>query len=216
MRDGLAPFVLAVIGLGISGFFFLKSAKTPNNPKLNHTVALNVSKITRNEGFEAEIIGDYLAHGFGGTALRLADGNVLKVISLERTLPDEFANLNKHQADFFEALYDGDLDYTDAIVDVKHFNKGRAGPKMTSLVNQETKDDAMILSIGEKIAYWVMEYVPNIGQGEMSDPYIDGSERKIKEWGEENGWEIQDFKESNYGSREDGSFVMFDPWVKPL
>ena len=61
-----------------------------------------------------------------------------------------------------------------------------------------------------------MEYVPTIGKGEMSPARIKGGTETLEQWGRENGWAVQDFKESNYGQRSDGSFVMFDPWVEPL
>jgi len=124
--------------------------------------------------------------------------------------------LNTDQADFFEALHNGDLTFNEDMVEIKHFGKGRAWVKMVSLVNSESKSPEHQLSVGEKIAYWVMEYVPTIGNGEMSPARVKGGIQSLENWGQKNGWLVQDFKDTNYGERSDGSFVMFDPWVEPL
>ena len=198
---------------GISGYWLISNVKMRNKPlQQPGGEKFREDSVLKN----AEIIGDYLAHGYGGTAFRLPDGNVLKIVSLEKSLPPPYNQLNTNQADFFEALHNGDLSFTEDIVNVKHFGKGRAWVKMANLVNSESPGPSTDLSVGEKIAYWVMEYVPTIGRGEMSDARVNGGQNRLKAWGQKNGWEIEDFKESNFGERTDGSFVMFDPWVKPL
>ena len=105
---------------------------------------------------------------------------------------------------------------TSVFSDSSVFGKGRAWVKMVQLVNSESKSPKHHLSVGEKVAYWVMEYVPTIGRGEMTDAKIQGGENRLQEWGKKNGWTLQDFKDSNYGERRDGSYVMFDPWVELL
>ncbi len=211
--DNRAILALALGSIGVLGFSAVSKAKNRNMDIFsNRHPTVEQENLLKN----AEIIGDYLAHGYGGTAFRLPDGNVLKIVSLEKSLPPPYNKLNTDQADFFEALHNGDLSFTEEIVDVKHFGKGRAWVKMVGLVNSESQSPEHQLSVGEKIAYWVMEYVPTIGKGEMSPARIKGGTETLEQWGRENGWAVQDFKESNYGQRSDGSFVMFDPWVEPL
>jgi len=211
--DNRAILALALGSIGIFGFSAFSKAKNrnmdtvvPSHPTVEQETLLK----------NAEIIGDYLSHGYGGTAFRLPDGNVLKIVSLEKSLPPPYNKLNTDQADFFEALHNGDLTFNEDMVEIKHFGKGRAWVKMVSLVNSESKSPEHQLSVGEKIAYWVMEYVPTIGNGEMSPARVKGGIQSLENWGKKNGWLVQDFKDTNYGERSDGSFVMFDPWVEPL
>jgi len=212
--DNRAILALALGSLSILGFSVLSNPKSGNTYRADGTS--NLSAEQENLLKNAEIIGDYLSHGYGGTAFRLPDGNVLKIVSLEKSLPPPYNKLNTDQADFFEALHSGDMTLSEEMVEVKHFGKGRAWVKMVGLVNSESQSPEHQLSIGEKIAYWVMEYVPTIGKGEMSDAKVRGGQHRLENWGQENGWSIQDFKDTNYGERSDGSFVMFDPWVEPL
>ena len=211
--DNRAILALALGSIGIFGFSAISKVKSRNTTGLlRDELSAEEENLLKN----AEIIGDYLSHGYGGTAFRLPDGNVLKIVSLEKSLPPPYNKLNTDQADFFEALHNGDLTFNEDMVEIKHFGKGRAWVKMVSLVNSESKSPEHQLSVGEKIAYWVMEYVPTIGNGEMSPARVKGGIQSLENWGKKNGWLVQDFKETNYGERSDGSFVMFDPWVEPL
>ena len=211
--DNRAILALALGSIGILGFSAVSKAKNRN---MDTAVPSHLTVEQENLLKNAEIIGDYLSHGYGGTAFRLPDGNVLKIVSLEKSLPPPYNKLNTDQADFFEALHNGDLTFNEDMVEIKHFGKGRAWVKMVSLVNSESKSPEHQLSVGEKIAYWVMEYVPTIGNGEMSPARVKGGIQSLENWGKKNGWLVQDFKDTNYGERSDGSFVMFDPWVEPL
>ena len=68
------------------------------------------------------------------------------------------------------------------------------------------------MKIGEKIAYWVMEYVPTIGEGTMDDARIRGAKMRLNDWAESKGYTLDDMHKGNFGQREDGSFVLFDGW----
>jgi len=214
--DSKAILALALGSIGIIGLSSISKAKSGNKQVAQAASQRKLSAEEENLLKNAEIIGDYLSHGYGGTAFRLPDGNVLKIVSLEKSLPPPYNKLNTDQADFFEALHNGDLTFSEEIVDVKHFGKGRAWLKMVQLVNSESPGPSTDLSVGEKIAYWVMEYVPTIGNGEMPPARVKGGIESLTQWGKKNGWLVQDFKDTNYGERSDGSFVMFDPWVEPL
>ena len=220
--EGMANKRLLAVAIGVtSGIGILGFLADYNNKSVSSSGQTRMLPQTNDAEQEAllknaEIIGDYLSHGFGGTTFRLPDGNVLKIVSLEKTLPPPYNQLNTNQADFFEAINNGDMTFSEEMVDIKRFGKGRAWVKMVQLVNSESKSPKHHLSVGEKVAYWVMEYVPTIGRGEMTDAKIQGGENRLQEWGKKNGWALQDFKDSNYGERRDGSYVMFDPWVELL
>ena len=170
---------------------------------------------TEFENKEAEIIGDYLAHGVGGTTFRLPQsGDVLKIVSLENDGYDLEGQPNREQAEFIEDLWmqklDGQNPFSSDFVEIKHYNRGYAGQKMVELVNSE--DNYHPLKMGEKIAYWVMEYVPTIGNGEMTDARIRGAKMRLEEWADQKGYTLDDMHPANFGEREDGSFVLFDGW----
>jgi len=165
--------------------------------------------------FRAEIIGNYLSHGIGGTAFRLPEsGDVLKIVSLEQDGYGTGGIINREQAEFMEYLWElseeGQKPYLNDFVQLKHYAKGTAGPKLVELVESETS--AHPLKINEKIAYWVMEYIPTIGNGEMSKARILGGKDRVQEWGRKHGYKLEDLHEGNYGQREDGTFVVFDSW----
>lgn len=170
---------------------------------------------TEFENKEAEIIGDYLAHGVGGTTFRLPQsGDVLKIVSLENDGYDLEGQPNREQAEFIEDLWkqklDGQNPFSSDFIEIKHYNRGYAGQKMVELVNSE--DNYHPLKIGERIAYWVMEYVPTIGNGEMTDARIRGAKMRLEAWADQKGYTLDDMHRANYGEREDGSFVLFDGW----
>ena len=204
------------------GILWISKSKSRNpffrhgsNPKLSSSNIYILRRLTK----EAEIIGNYLDHGIGGTAFRLTDsGDVLKIVSLEK---DGYATgglVNQEQADFMEYLWElseeGRKPYLDDFVQLKHFAKGTAGQKLVQLIESETS--AHPLDIHEKIAYWVMEYVPTIGDGEMAKARILGGKERIQEWANTHGYKLEDLHEGNYGQREDGTFVVFDAWPTKL
>tara|TARA_B100000902_G_scaffold222901_1_gene211762 strand:+ start:1696 stop:2343 length:648 start_codon:yes stop_codon:yes gene_type:complete len=211
--DNRAILALALGSIGIIGLSSISKAKSGS---ITGAVTSHPTVEEENLLKNAEIIGDYISHGYGGTAFRLPDGNVLKIVSLEKSLPPPYNKLNTDQADFFEKLHNGDMTFNEDMVEIKHFGRGRAWVKMVQLVNSESPGPSTDLSVGEKIAYWVMEYVPTIGNGEMPPARVNGGIQSLENWGKKNGWLVQDFKDTNYGERSDGSFVMFDPWVEPL
>ena len=243
MRGFASNFGLAISLLaGISGIFLITRTKTGNTVTLLssniHTRSSNINcSICGNfadcgvencdlciscckevaQDFEAEIIGDYIAHGVGGSAFRLPSGDVLKIISLENDSVGEGGSINREQARFIEDLWmkqlGGENSFISDFADIKHYHRGYAGPRMTQLVNTESPAYAKRpLKVGEKVAYWVMEHIPTIGKGEMSEARIRGGQNRIKEWGKKHGYEISDLHTSNFGERADGTFVAFDPW----
>ncbi|MBP98482.1 hypothetical protein CMK18_21235 [Candidatus Poribacteria bacterium] len=172
----------------------------------------------------AEIIGDYLAHGMGGSVFRLPSGDVLKVVSLENDGEGTQGEMNREQAGFIEDLWlkklAGDENvFISDFADIRHYNRGYANLEMVKLVNAERPESLSKrspLKVGEKIAYWVMEYIPIIGKGEMSDARIKGGKQRIEDWGQKHGYKIEDLHAGNFGEREDGTFVAFDPWPTKL
>ena len=203
---------LLAVALGISGIYLLSKPKTAFSAM---SPLLSPYSTTEFENKEAEIIGDYLAHGVGGTTFRLPQsGDVLKIVSLENDGYDLEGQPNREQAEFIEDLWmqklDGQNPFSSDFVEIKHYNRGYAGQKMVELVNSE--DNYHPLKIGEKIAYWVMEYVPTIGNGEMTDARIRGAKMRLEEWADQKGYTLDDMHRANYGEREDGSFVLFDGW----
>ena len=83
MRGFASNFGLAIsLVAGISGIFLITRAKSGNTVrKLSSNIHGCCSNI--DEDFEAEIIGDYIAHGVGGSVFRLPSGDVLKIVSLD-------------------------------------------------------------------------------------------------------------------------------------
>lgn len=213
--------VLAVV-CGVSGIYLLSKPKSAFTNKFKpggkpfdqSKVSLNLYSETIFENKEAEIIGDYLNHGIGGTTFRLPSGDVLKIVSLEKDGYDLDGQPNREQAEFIENLWmqklDGTRSFSPDFVEIKHYNRGYAGQKMVELVNSE--DNYHPLKIGEKIAYWVMEYVPTIGEGTMDDARIRGAKMRLNDWAESKGYTLDDMHKGNFGQREDGSFVLFDGW----
>jgi len=205
--------------LGIFGIYLVTKPKTeemitPEHPSSNLQILYYFHQA---EEKEAEIIGDYLAHGIGGSVFRLPSGDVMKVVSLENDMTGEGGNLNRDQASFIETLWLKQLAnenvFIDDFAEIKHYHRGYAGPRMTQLVNGESPAyRKRPLKVGERIAYWVMEYIPTIGKGEMSEARIRGAKNRIEEWGQKHGYTIHDLHDSNFGVRKDGSFVAFDPW----
>ena len=206
--------------LGIFGLYLITSAKSPNMS--NQPDTLNTSKTSLLPNHldsllkNAEmIVGDYIAHGKGGSVFLLPSGDALKVVALDKKFRG--MNINQDQADFIEKIW---LDkrpkkpFSNDFVEIKFYNRGYAGPKMVELVNAESPDfQENPLLMGQPIAYWVMEYVPTIGKGEMSDARIRGGIARLQEYGAKYGYELKDLKnERNYGQRDDGSFVAFDVW----
>jgi hypothetical protein len=203
---------LLAVALGISGIYLLSKPKMAFSAM---SPLISPYSTTEFENKEAEIIGDYLAHGVGGTTFRLPQsGDVLKIVSLENDGYDLEGQPNREQAEFIEDLWmqklDGQNPFSSDFVEIKHYNRGYAGQKMVELVNSE--DNYHPLKIGEKIAYWVMEYVPTIGNGEMTDARIRGAKMRLEEWADQKGYTLDDMHPANFGEREDGSFVLFDGW----
>jgi hypothetical protein len=203
---------LLAVALGISGIYLLSKPKMAFSAMSSRS---SPDSTTEFENKEAEIIGDYLAHGVGGTTFRLPQsGDVLKIVSLENDGYDLEGQPNREQAEFIEDLWmqklDGQNPFSSDFVEIKHYNRGYAGQKMVELVNSE--DNYHPLKMGEKIAYWVMEYVPTIGNGEMTDARIRGAKMRLEEWADQKGYTLDDMHPANFGEREDGSFVLFDGW----
>ena len=235
-KFGLAISLVA----GISAIFLISRTKTgntvtrlssnihPRSSNINCSICGNFAdcgvencdlciSCCNEEDFEAEIIGDYLAHGVGGSVFRLPSGDVMKVVSLENDMVGEGGNINREQAHFIEDLWlkqlEGEKSFISDFADIKHYHRGYAGSRMTGLVNSESPAyEKRPLKVGEQVAYWVMEYIPTIGKGDMSDARIRGGQNRVKEWGKKHGYEISDLHSSNFGERADGSFVAFDPW----
>lgn len=202
--------VLAVV-CGFSGIYLLSKPKSVVST-VPHIHPIHSETVFENK--EAEIIGEYLSHGIGGTTFRLPSGDVLKIVSLEKDGYDLDGQPNREQAEFLEELWmrklDGKRSFSPDFVEIKHYNRGYAGQKMVELVNSE--DNYHPLKIGEKIAYWVMEYVPTIGEGTMGDARIRGAKMRLNDWAESKGYTLDDMHKGNFGQREDGSFVLFDGW----
>lgn len=211
-----------VVLTGILGIWFITKAKTqekePSNTHTPPSRNLEILYFLKSEWEkQAEIIGDYLAHGIGGSVFRLPSGDVMKVVSLENDMKGEGGSLNRDQASFIETLWLKQLAnenaFSDDFADIKHYHRGYAGPKLTQLVNGESpayKDRP--LKVGERVAYWVMEYIPTIGRGDMSEARIRGAKDRLNTWAAKHGYKIEDLHASNFGEREDGTFVAFDPW----
>tara|TARA_Y100000994_G_scaffold71323_1_gene58389 strand:- start:476 stop:1150 length:675 start_codon:yes stop_codon:yes gene_type:complete len=207
-----------VVLTGILGIYLITNDKTA----ISHRVTKQISSLTKaEEAKQAEIIGDYLAHGIGGSVFQLPSGDVMKVVSLENQHAyhdkSEGGSLNREQAGFIESLWlkqlAGENAFSDDFVQIKHYHRGYAGPKMTQLVNSESPAyGKKPLKVGERIAYWVMEYVPTIGRGDMSEARIRGATERLNAWAGKHGYKIEDLHASNYGERDDGTFVAFDTW----
>ena len=203
---------LLAVALGISGIYLLSKPKTAFSAEDPLTCLYSTTEF---ENKEAEIIGDYLAHGVGGTTFRLPQsGDVLKIVSLENDGYDLEGQPNREQAEFIEDLWrqklDGKRSFTPDFVEIKHYNRGYAGQKMVELVNSE--DNYHPLNIGEKIAYWVMEYVPTIGKGTMDNARIRGAKMRLNDWAKSKGYTLDDMHHAKFGQREDGAFVLVDGW----
>jgi len=177
-------------------------------PSVDDSLLLNhLDSLCKN----AEMIGDYISHGVGGSVFQLPSGDALKIVVLDKKYNG--MNINQDQADFIETLW-LDKSHSDDFVDIKYYNSGFAGPKIAELVNSESPAFRKNpLKMGDKIAYWQMEYVPTIGKGNMSDLRIRSGINRLQEYGAKYGYELKDLKnENNYGQRDDGSFVAFDVW----
>jgi len=202
---------LAVVG-GITGIYLITRPKSVVLGGENGNILYCSNTIFENK--EAEIIGEYLSHGVGGTTFRLPSGDVLKIVSLEKDGYDLEGQPNREQAEFIEDLWTqqlgGKSPFISDFVKIKHYNRGYAGQKMVELVNSE--DTHHPLSMREKIAYWVMEYVPTIGAGTMDSARINGAKARLEDWAEYHGYTLDDMHKDNFGQREDGSFVLFDGW----
>ncbi len=214
--------------LGFLGLFLIttdKSAVRTHLPKSNPDFRdLNPIPKKRNTK-DAEVIGDYFNEGLGGSVFRMTSGDVLKVVSLERDAydddPEITGRVNRNQQEFIEDIYLQELEgkdrFPNEFVDIKHYNRGFAGSALVKLVNGELpRKTKHPLHVGEKIAYWVMEYVPTVGKGDMSKARIDGGKRRLLAWAKKNGYEMIDLHNENYGERKDGSFVAFDPWPQTI
>tara|TARA_Y100000034_G_scaffold18727_1_gene20798 strand:- start:1932 stop:2627 length:696 start_codon:yes stop_codon:yes gene_type:complete len=217
MEVSPSKFGLAIsLVVGISGIFLITRAKTGNTvTRLSSNIHTRSSNI--GEDFEADIIGDYVAHGHAGSVFRLPSGDVLKIVSLENDMLRGDGEPNRDQAEFIENLWlkklDGENSFSPEFAEIKHYHRGYAGPKMTELVNGESPAyEKRPLKVGEKIAYWVMEYIPTIGDMEMDEDYRQESMQKLRNWAKTHGYELDDLTQGNYGQRADGSFVAFDPW----
>ena len=203
--------------LGIFGIYSITKTKTQEITQPGHLSpdSRNVQilyYLNQAEEKEAEIIGDYLAHGIGGSVFRLPSGDVMKVVSLENDMTGEGGSLNRDQAAFIETLWLKQLAnenvFIDDFAEIKHYHRGYAGPRMTELVNGESPAyKKRPLKVGERIAYWVMEYIPTIGKGEMSEARIRGAKNRLQEWGEKHGYTIHDLHDSNFGVRKEDIIV---------
>lgn len=209
--------------LGIFGLFLITGSKSTNLHRMSgNSSTLNTSQTLSLPNHldsllkNAEmIVGDYIAHGHGGSVFRLPSGDALKVVALDKKY--DGMNINQDQADFIEKIWLDErenMPLSSDFVEIKFYNRGYAGPKMVDLVNAESPDFSKNpLLVGQKIAYWVMEYVPTIGKGEMSDARIRGGISRLQKYGAKYGYELKDLKnDRNYGQRDDGSFVAFDVW----
>ncbi len=213
-KFGLAISLVA----GISGIYLITRTKTGNTVT---TWSSNAPLPSSNYFQEAEIIGDYIGHGHAGSVFHLPSGDVLKVVSLENDMLRGDGIVNREQSEFIEDLWIKKLEGKDSFIpefaEIKHYHRGFAGPKITELVNSESPSfKKRPIKVGEQIAYWVMEYIPTIGDGEMSKTRISEAKTNLRVWANNLGYELSDIHEGNYGERADGSFVAFDPWPEKI
>ena len=87
MNRTLTAFL--AVACGVSGLYLVSNPKSGvlslskvGEKSLDKSKKLYSETIWENK--EAEIIGDYLSHGVGGTTFRLPSGDVLKIVSLEK------------------------------------------------------------------------------------------------------------------------------------
>jgi len=214
--------------LGFLGLFLItrtKSTVLRSGAELRHYFQ-DLNPIPKKRDIrDAEVIGDYFNEGLGGSVFRMSSGDVLKVVSLERDAydddPEVTGRVNRNQQEFIEDIYLQELEgkdrFPNEFVEIKHYNRGFAGPALVELLDEELpRKTKHSIRVGEKIAYWVMEYVPTIGQGNMSKARIEGGKRRLLAWAKKNGYGMIDLHNENYGERKDGSFVAFDPWPQTL
>ena len=165
---------------------------------------------------ESEIIGKYLDSGMAGAVFAVNGDKVLKIVRLNHEFYGQ--KINENQSDFIEDIYIDKLKgetIPSQIVDIQHYNKGKATEEMTDLINSKIKGKSSPqhkLKTGENIALWIMERIPTIGQGTMGDDEVFEEELKLHKWGSDNGWRFTDLHNQNYGQRADGSYVAFDMW----
>lgn len=164
-----------------------------------------------------EVIGKYIDAGAAGSVYALNGDKVLKIVRLNHTYGGR--DINKDQAEFIEDVYIRKLEgekINKHFVDIKHYNRGSATKELANIVNEKTKREHSKLKKGEPIAIWVMERLPIIGDRTDSGKTISHyeEERDLKMWARGLGYSIYDLHDENYGAREDGTWVAFDPWPK--
>ena len=162
---------------------------------------------------ESEVIGKYVGSGAGGSVYALNGNKILKIVRLNHTFKNQ--DINKDQAEFIEDVYlrkRGGKTISPHFVNLYHYNKGDATKELTDIINQKAQNNHSILKEGEPIALWIMERLPNIGSA--NDVYE--GKIQLNQWAKSIGYDLYDLQTSNYGSREDGTFVAFDPWPKKI
>lgn len=162
---------------------------------------------------ESEVIGEYVDSGAAGSVYALNGDKILKIVRLNHTYNNQ--DINKDQAEFIEDVYlrkkQGEK-ISPYFVNLYHYNKGDATKELTDIINQKAQNNHSILKEGEPIALWIMERLPNIGSA--NDTYE--GKIQLKRWAKSIGYDIYDLHSGNYGSREDGEFVAFDPWPQKI
>jgi len=167
---------------------------------------------------EAEVIGEYIDAGAGGSVYALNGDKVLKIVRLNHKFDNQ--DINKDQAEFIEDVYIDKMKEGKPInkhfVDIYHYNRGDATKELTEIVNKKAQKEHSKLKRGEPIALWIMEKLPNVGDKygqEWRDEKQNGM-IELMNWARSKGYRITDLHDENYGSRKDGTWVAFDPWPK--
>ncbi len=158
---------------------------------------------------ESEVIGDYIDAGAAGSVYALNGDKILKIVRLNHTFNDQ--DINKDQAEFIEDVYlrkKGGETISPHFVNLYHYNRGDATKQLTEIINEKAEQSHSILKEGEPIALWIMERLPYVGKASN----VFEGKLALKEWAKSIGYDMYDLHDGNYGSREDGTFVAFDPW----
>ena len=167
---------------------------------------------------EAEVIGEYIDAGAAGSVYALNGDKVLKIVRLNHKFHDE--DINKDQAEFIEDVYLDKMKegkpINEHFVDIYHYNRGDATKELTEIVNKKAQKAHSKIKTGEPIALWIMERLPNVGDeyGRKWDDAKQQGMMELRSWARSKGYEINDLHSGNYGSRNDGTWVAFDPWPK--
>lgn len=171
-----------------------------------------------NYGDIMHFLGDYYACGELGVIFEEKGFPNWLVKVINQDAEDDENLLNDQQSQFFKKIWIAQN--FRGVPKLKYFWEGEARDVVIkhlthTILKSKSQKEVNILGLdeGDMISIWIMERLNKVGTDHtkpLSYTVKGVAEAAVAIW-EDYGVIVEDLHEGNYGQREDGSFVIFDP-----